>query len=209
MIDFDNDNLAGNLPDSFAKDGESNNYKILENERIAVEEHLRDIWDIYEILDIDNAKGKILDCYGERVGQARGQATDEQYIFMVKSRIMRSLCNGAYPSVLQSMVLTFGCSAKDICIEETDEPCHIKMITLPLDVLNSCDMTVNQITQIIKSILPICITVDTFSLEGTFEFSDSESEYNGLKGFNDVEGGSLGGYLGYMSSDENEPILPI
>lgn len=209
MIDFDNENLAKNLPDAFAKDSDSNNYKILENEKYVLGEHLDHIWDIYTILDIDNATGKTLDRYGERVGQSRGLAADDKYLIMIKARIMRNIGNGTYPSILQSMVLTFGCTADKIYIEETDEPCHIKTVTLPLDVLNSCDMTVKQVTQIIKSLLPICVTVDTVALEGTFEFSDSESDYDDKKGFNDAEGGSLGGYLGYMSSDENEPILPI
>jgi len=212
MIDFDNENLAKNLPDAFAKDSDSNNYKILENEKYVLSEHLDDIWDIYTILDIDNATDKTLDRYGERVGQARGSAADDKYLIMIKARIMRNIGNGTYPSVLQSMALTFGCETTDISIKEADEPCHIEEISLPLavlDTVNGCGMTAKQVTQIIKSLLPICVTVDTVALEGTFEFSDSENDYDYKKGFNDAEGGSLGGYLGYMSSDENEPILPI
>lgn len=209
MIDFDKDNYAKNLPDSFVKDKDSNNYKILENERYVVEEHLNDLYGIYEILNIDNAYGKTLDIYGERVGQPRGLATDSQYILMIKAKIMRSLGNGTYPSVLKSLCMTFGCNAEQVYIMETEEPCQVKMVTLPLDILNTSGMTVNQVTQLIKSILPICITIDSLSLEGTFEFSDGENDYDETKGFCDAEGGSIGGYLGYMSSDENEPILPI
>ncbi len=209
MIDFNKDNYAKNLPDSFAKDTNSNNYKILEINRATVEEHLEDLYDIYEILNIDNAQGKTLDKYGERVGQVRGLATDQQYLLMIKGKIMRSLGNGSYPSVLRSLVMTFNCSASSVHIEETDQPCRIKMVTLPLDILNSCDMTVKQVVQLVKSLLPVCVTIEALSLEGTFEFAGSENVYDEAKGFGDVEGGSVGGYLGYMSSDENEPILPI
>lgn len=209
MIDFKKDNYAKNLPDSFRKDIESNNYKILENERLAVENHLTDIYGIYEILNLDNAYGKTLDRYGERVGQPRGLATDEQYILMIKAKILRALGNGTYSSVLNSLCMTFGCEPENVYIEETEEPCYVKMITLPLDILNSSGMAVTQVTQLIKTLLPICIRLDGLSLEGTFEFADSENVYDEAKGFCNVEGGSIGGYLGYMSSDENEPILPI
>ena len=209
MIDFKKDNYAKNLPDSFRKDIESNNYKILENERLAVEEHLNDLYGVYEIINLDNAYGKTLDRYGERVGQPRGLATDEQYILMIKAKILRALGNGTYSSVLNSLCMTFGCEPSQVYIEETEEPCYVKMVTLPLDILNSSGMTVTQVTQLIKTLLPICIRLDGLSLEGTFEFADSENVYDEAKGFCDVEGGSIGGYLGYMSSDGNEPILPI
>lgn len=209
MIDFKNDNLVKNLPDSFAKGNESNNYKILENERLSVEEHLSDLYEIYEILELDNARNKTLDRYGERAGQPRGPATDEQYIFMIKAKIMRALGNGTHESVLKSICATFGCEADKVYIKETDEPCCVEMVTLPLDILNTSGMTVKQVTQIIKSLLPICIRIETLSLEGTFEFADSEDTYSETKGFCDAEGGNMGGYLGYISSDTNEPILPI
>lgn len=209
MIDFNKDNYAKNLPDSFRKDNESNNYKILENERLSIEEHLADLYGIYEIINIDNAYGKTLDQYGERVGQPRGLATDSQYILMIKAKIMRALGNGTYPSVLRSLCITFGCEAEQVYIEETDNPCQVKMVTLPLNILNSSGMTVNQVTQLIKSILPICIRMDSLSLEGTFEFADSENDYDETKGFCDAESGNIGGYLGYISSDTNEPVLPI
>ena len=209
MIDFNNDNLVKNLPDAFEKSKGSNTYKILEISRLSIEKHLEDLYEIYEILDLDNAKGKTLDRYGDRVGQARGLASDEQYLLMIKAKAMRILSNGSYPSTLRSLCLTFGCSAEKVHIEETDNPCQIKMITLPLDILNTSGMTVKQVTQIIKTLLPICIRMDSLSLEGTFEFADSENDYSKTKGFCDVEGGNDGGYLGYLSSDENEPILPI
>lgn len=209
MIDFNKDNYAKNLPDSFAKEADSNNYKILETERAAVEEDLADLYGIYEIINIDNAYGKTLDRYGERVGQPRGLATDEQYILMIKAKIMRALGNGTYSSVLKSLCETFGCEPEQVYIEETDEPCLVNMVTLPLDILNKSGMTVTQVTQLIKTLLPICVRLDSLSLEGTFEFAEGEGVYDEAKGFCDVEGGSIGGYLGYMSSDENEPILPI
>lgn len=208
MIDFNKDNYVKNLPDSFYKDTDGNNYKILENERLSIEEHLADLYGVYEILNVDNAYGKTLDRYGERVGQPRGLAADSQYILMIKAKIMRALGNGTYPSILKSLCMTFGCNAEQVYIEETEEPCQIKMVTLPLSILNTSGMTAKQTIALVKSLLPICVRLDGVSLEGTFEFSDSEDEYDEVRGFADDEGG-VGGYFGYMSSDENDPILPI
>ena len=53
MIDFNNDNLVKNLPDAFEKSKGSNNYKILEISRLSIEKHLEDLYEIYEILDLE------------------------------------------------------------------------------------------------------------------------------------------------------------
>lgn len=165
MIDFKKDNYAKNLPDAFRKDTDSNNYKILENERIAVEEHLNDLYGIYEIINLDNAYGKTLDRYGERVGQPRGLATDEQYILMIKAKIMRALGNGTYPSVLTSLCATFGCEPESVYIEETEEPCNVGNVVLPIDVLNA-DITADFIIDIVKNLLPVCVSIDSISVVG-------------------------------------------
>ena len=209
MLDFNRTELEKNLPDSYCKANGSNNQKLLETEKASLDEHTKDLWDLFSILDIDNGFGKTLDRYGARVGQARGAASDEKYIILIKSKIMRNLNNGAYPSILKSLCATFDCSPDEVFIGETENPCSVSMVSLPLDVINRVGMTASQILAIVKSLLPICVTLDSVSLEGTFEFSDSENEQSATKGFTDVEGGSIGGYFGYMSGDDSEPILPI
>lgn len=210
MIEFNKEDLAQNLPDSFRKDSDGNNWKILENERLAVEEHLNDVYDIYNILDLDNAYGKTLDYYGERVGQSRGQATDEQYIAIIKAKIMRNLGNGTFPSVIASLCATFDCNVEEVKIEESEEePCLVQKVTLPLYILINSNMNLAQVTALVKSLLPICVRLEAIELTGTFEFADGEGDYDETKGFCDVEGGSIGGYLGYDPRDKNEPILPI
>ena len=96
---FDKDNYAKNLPDAFAKNPESNNYKILEIEHTAQVDMLKTLHEIYECLNLEKATGKTLDRYGDRVGQIRGAATDEQYRTMIKARMLRNLTNGSYKSV--------------------------------------------------------------------------------------------------------------
>ena len=89
-----NENLVKNLPDAYKKTTDSNNFKILEVERLALSDVRASLQEVANILDINNAKGKTLDLYGERVGQARGLADDDKYLLMIKAKLMRNLSNG-------------------------------------------------------------------------------------------------------------------
>lgn len=204
-----NSNLVKNLPDAFKKTTDSNNFKILEIERIACND-LRDrLRDISDILDINNATGKSLDMYGERVGQPRGLATDDKYILMIKSKIMRNISVGTYPSVVNAICETFNCEPSQVLITENEEACTITVAALPLAIINAAGLTTSQTVAMIKAMLPVGISVKTFMFEGTFEFSDSENDYDEEKGFCVVEGGTVGGYLGVTNADINEELLPI
>ena len=196
MIDFNKDNYAKNLPDSFKKDIKSNNYKILELERLSIEEHLNNLYSIYEIFNIDNAYGKTVDKYGERVGLKRGNLNDKQYIAMIKANIMRMLGNGTYSSVLNSICTIFGCEPISVYIEESNDPCCIERITLPLNVLNINNINVQQAIDTIKTLLPITIQFkNNLNLEGTFEFGTISNNYDNEKGFGNIEQ-TIGGFFG-------------
>ena len=90
---FNKLNHAKNLPDAYRKDKDSNNYKILEVERDAVSQLNAMLNQIYEITDLENATGKTLDLYGEKIGQDRGKATDEQYRVLIRAKAVRNLVN--------------------------------------------------------------------------------------------------------------------
>lgn len=199
MSEFVKDNHVKNLPDVFCKSKESNNFKLLELERLTLEEYRKTMQELFDMIKLENATGKTLDLYGETVGQARGRATDEQYILMIKAKLMQNLSNGSYPSVLNSLCVTFDCKPSQIYIEESQEPCMVNVIKLPLEVIVKIDISPESTTKLIKSILPVGITLQNYLYEGTFTFSDYEDEYNENEGFCDVEGGTLGGYFGIAS----------
>lgn len=209
MKGFNSDNHALNLPDSYKKTKDSNNYKILEIERSAVNKERETLHEIENSRDLDKAKGKTLDLYGEMVGQARGRMSDDQFLLLIKSRIMRNLSNGSYESIKRALCATFNCQPSDISIIEKDEPCVVQSISLPIPILAQAGMSMAQTTTLIKSLMPVGVTLETTLLEGTFMFSDRENEYDAEAGFCDVEGGTLGGYLGSLGEETNETILPI
>lgn len=208
MAEFNFDNLAKNLPDCYKKDKDSNNYKILETERSATYELRTLLHNIESILDIDNATGATLDMYGKRYGQPRGQANDAQYITMIKSKIVRGLCNGSYKNIVDAICFTFGCNADDVCLSEMDIPMKVKLEKVPLDVIASSGFTAEQAQQIVQNLLPVTVILESVTFDGTFEFAETENEYDENAGFCDVEGGNIGGILGWASSEEGT-LLPI
>ncbi len=200
MSEFIKENHVMNLPDVFCKSKESNNFKLLELERLTIEEYRQTLRELFDMIDLDNAKGKTLDMYGETVGQSRGRASDEQYILMIKAKLMQNLSNGSYPSVLNSMCVTFNCEPSQIYIEESEMPCTVNAVKLPLEAVVKADMSTEQTTNIIKALLPVGVALKNYLYDGTFTFSGIENEYNENEGFCNVEGGTIGGYFGIASS---------
>lgn len=164
---------------------------------------------INNILDIDNATGETLDMYGERFGQARGNATDAQYIAMIKSKIIRALCNGSYKNIIDAICYTFGCTPKDVLITEDETPLTVHVEKVPLDKIIKAGFSSQQAEAIIKRLLPVSVTIETLQFEGTFEFGETEGEYDVEAGFGETLDGDTGGYLGLLGSQESIGELPI
>ena len=215
MSEFHFNNHAENLPDCYNKNEQSNNYKLLLIEKEAVDALRKDNTDVFEALDINNATGYTLDLYGAMVGQPRGVATDSQYRYMIRSKIMRNVSAGDYDSVIKSVIATFDCSPDEVYIKAKEDgegnfvPCTVEIVVLPLAVINKAGLTTRQTVQLIKQLLPVCVTLESFLFEGTFCFSDVENEYDENAGFCDVEDGTLGGYFGILYGEDDEPELPI
>ncbi len=208
MAEFYYDNLAKNLPDSYKKDTDSNNHKILEVERTANNASREGLEQIVNILDIDNAKGAVLDLYGERFGQARGKATDAQYIAMIKSKIIRGLCDGSYKNIVDAVCYTFNCGIDDVLITELS-PLKVTLEKLPLSAIITAGFDTKQAEQIIKNLLPVAVELESVLFEGTFEFGEAENEYDETTGFGETEDSEIGGYLGWTGSQETIDDLPI
>lgn len=209
MAIFHYDNLARNLPDCYKKDTSSNNYKILEVERqanVALRETLESI---NNILDISNATGKVLDMYGKKYGQLRGNATDAQYRTLIRAKIARSLASGSYKDIIDALCFTFSCTPDELLIADGQSPASVYVQDIPLDTILKAGFSASQAEQIIKSTLPLGTTCESMLFEGTFEFGADEYELDENAGFSEAENGEYGGYLGYTSSSEIEGDLPI
>ena len=199
-----------NLPDAYRKDTDSNNYKILNIQKIEIDGIKEDTEDVYNTLDLDQATGKTLDLYGDMLGQARGFATDDQYRVMIKAKIVRNLMTGSLDSIINAGCLMFGCDPSEMHIVEDESPASVKIISLPYRVINYVGLSASQVVELIIKLVPVGITVKSAELQGTFEFGTTDSEYDEEKGFAISEADqSIGGYLGYIYSSESEQPLPI
>ena len=128
------------LPDCYRKDPEGNNYKLLELGREETDNLRSDIRKVWDALDLNLAEGKTLDLYGDMLGQRRGLLNDEQYRFMILTRIGRNIVQGDYQSVMRALVLMFGGKQGDISLDdlelgEEDRPCVVKLTKFPIAVL--------------------------------------------------------------------------
>lgn len=202
------------MPDCYRKDQESNNVKILELGRLAAEQLRADIRAVLESLDLGHATGKTLDLYGDMLGQRRGLLNDEQYRYMLLSKIGRNTVQGDYNSIMGTLVLMFGSQMGDITlddleVEEEERPCVVRLTKFPVQILISAGFSSRQAVAMIESLLPICVTLAADNFEGTFEFAESAGAYDELAGFGNVEQ-TIGGYLGlYLGDDDKIPVLPI
>lgn len=217
MAIFNFDEFAKNLPDAFRKDKESNNYKLLQ-----VEKHIYNLIDamlqsIYNILDIDNATGAVLDAYGERLNVKRttdehlrallesGEITEEeykkradaQYLIRLKSAISQSMSDGSRDSVAKALAYVLSSTPDRIKLVE-EENNSVRLVDLPMSVLFDAGFTSDQIVKMVEDMLPEGVTV-VAEFTGTFEFADTYGEIDENSGFADLEG-TVGGYFGLLNA---------
>lgn len=202
-------NNVNKLPDSYAKGKSSNNYKLLNINEQAIADAKVDAQAVVDMLDMQQATGRTLELYGEMVGQKRGALNDIQYRYMILTRIGINVVQGNYETVIDAVKNMFGCGAEQIVIRDSEKPCRVRLETFPLELLVSAGFSSKQAIAMIESILPIGVRVDDANFEGTFEFAETEGEYDEAAGFADVEQ-TIGGYFGLLQGeDENSPILPL
>ena len=227
MKEYNHENQVKNLPDAYAKSKDSNNHKILETEARSVDKLSEETALTLKMLDLDfdlsaaTEEEKVLfsqtlNMYGAMLNQPRGLATDEQYRYLLKSKIVQSLSGGDFNSVISAICHTFNCDPSEISIVELDAPCTIRVEDMPIATINKAGFTAGQTVQIMKRLVPAGVAIESFSFDGTFEFAASEADMTddyATKGFTDTEANmqnenAQGGYLGLLSSGDEE-ILPI
>jgi len=197
------------LPDSYAKDINSNNYKLLNINEQAIADVKTDAQAIFDALDVLKATGRTLELYGEMVGQKRGALNDVQYRYMILTRIGINVAQGNYSTVINNAVQIFDCETSDIILKDGAKACTVEIEKFPLEVLINAGFSSTQAIAMLESLLPIGVTIDNGNFDGTFEFAETADEYDELAGFADVEQ-TMGGYFGLLvGDDENSPVLPL
>lgn len=189
------DDPIKNLPDAFKKNTNSNNYKLLQINKDTTDIIQTTASDLFNILNLSNAKGKVLDdIYGGRVHLRRGALSDEQYIIRLRAKIMQNTANGAFPNLIEALAYALQCDKSDIHIVESDKPNVVNIKDIPLEIIFDADFTIDDVIAMVENMLPVGVKIEERSFTGTFEFG-GENEYDLNKGFSD-ENNKIGGYLG-------------
>lgn len=195
--------LIRKLPDAYNKKTDSNNYKLLGLSEAGLDDLHNDIAAVLVATDIASSSGKTLDLLGEMLGKKRGTLDDDKYKYLLLTQIGQNTIAGDFNSVLNSFIAMFSLSPgdvtyDDISIEESETSGNIKVIKLPLKILNRAGFTTKQAIDLIRSVLPIGVGVESANFEGTFEFAETDTEYDENAGFGSLTDEDIGGYFGSL-----------
>lgn len=199
MIKFDDECFVKNLPDTYRKDVNSNNHKLLQMVKYSTDILRKDIQDVLTSLNLNEATGKTLDLYGEVVVQPRQGKTDAQYRLDILAKIIRNMSTGSYDSIINAICFSFGCNPDEVQIAETENAGEVDLLEIPLNIVEKIELSQNDIVNIITQMLPVGVSLNTFLFTGTFEFGSTENESDNDKGFaNDTQ--TIGGHFGNIAN---------
>ncbi|WP_028593336.1 hypothetical protein [Paenibacillus assamensis] len=203
------------LPDVISKEG-SSRFGAL------VEVWLKQMNDIAETLRvisewkaIDKAEGSTLEDIGGNVGQPRGQASDEVYRMLLRSKLARMNANGSLDSVIQVLALALQAEPHEFRLTEQHsdpvqpEPAAVHVSSVPYEKLNSAGLSPAQFITLVERLVAAGVRVSQVELTGTFALASvadklEVSEY-GLADELMTQGGTLGDL--YVPGDDYK--LPI
>lgn len=84
---------------------------------------------------VDNAKGLALDALGAKYGESRGQADDEFYRVMIKSKIIVRAGDATVDGILRAIQSSLNVLTKGILVEQIRQPIGQKTIDLSAEPL--------------------------------------------------------------------------
>lgn len=185
------------LTDNYNKSPVSNVYKLMQIAAGVIQENEDTLNRIGDWRDVDQAQGKVLDMLGTNVRQSRGQAPDEVYRIMIKSKIKRNLSNGSINTLIDFLSFILQIDKSEVKITELwtlGQPGDIK-IDLPSDKINATGLSRKQFGTLINLVTVAGVSAEVL-FEGTFAFSSVyDTSETATTGFAD-DAGTTGGTLG-------------
>jgi hypothetical protein len=204
------DNFIERLTDRYKKNVDSGVYKLMQVTAQHIQENEDDLNKILNWRDIDQAQGKALDELGKNVRQNRGQATDDVYRILIKSKIKRNLSNGSINTLIDFLSFILQVDKKTIKVTElwsSGQPATLK-VDCPNDAVSATGLSRAQFGTLINLVVAAGVKANVL-FEGTFGFSsnDTASETSSF-GFAD-DALTTGGTLGDTFDPANDYALPI
>lgn len=205
--------VMNNLPDSYCKSKDCNNYKLFQCITPEFDLLVRQILELRKSINIDYAHGGTLDKIALNVNQARGSVNDIVLRTLMKAKIAADMSEGTIDTLLDVIGFIIGDETNKSQVEEmyndseNPEPAAINII-VPAEGIIDAGVTLGQFVALITNIKAAGVRVYA-NLQGTFEFGEIAEygpEYD--TGFADIEQ-TTGGSLGILYDPENDEPLPI
>lgn len=149
------ENKVHRLPDYYEKSYGSNNWKILELQHQGARLLSAEVELVRIASDITKATGYALDVWGEIEGLQRNGLDDEAYRGQLLVQIARDMISVDYTQWYQTVLQTFGRSADEIVMRETENPFEYEFTKFPLSAVTDIGLDINTATSLIEAILPI------------------------------------------------------
>lgn len=174
-------NNAKRLPDAYAKNTDSNIYKLLQLVNLLYNDLKIDLTCIDKSRDIHEATGKTLDRYGEMINVSRGGATDEQYRTKILSQIARYVTESDCNSVISAIAIIFDVPVTDISIIEEDM--KVEILGLTMEMLEKSGYKSREIEAMIRGLIPIGVEMSPPKYAGTLEVMGNKSYFGFPSGY--------------------------
>lgn len=209
------DKMLERLTDNYNKHPQSNISKLLKLVAKELDDIKVQLKKIEEWRDIDKAEGEVLNRIGYNVEQFRGQASDEIYRVLIKSKIARNRSNGTINKIIEVISMALGVEPKDIGIKEMyldefdPEPAAISVISVPIAKILEIGMTGSQFAKLIAQMTAAGVGVREIELYGTFLLSSQPDviETDPDTGLADIDM-TQGGELGMIYQPDKDIELP-
>lgn len=195
--------LLDKLGTNFAKEQNSNNYKLLNMAYKQLKKLEEEFNKQLSWMDIEKAEGYALDMLGLRVGLPRGTMDDAKYRIRIRAKIAQNLSDGTINTVVEALAMALNTPVTNIHINplwEDGHPATVRIEEVPVSVLNTAGMTEDELIDITRSIIAAGIKVESINLKGTFKFSPIPDQVvvNNQTGFSNIAmdtGGKFGSIL--------------
>jgi hypothetical protein len=191
------DKFLDRLTGFYNTDPESNVNKLAQIAASVIQEGEDTLNTIANWRDVDQAQGDALDMLGANVRQNRGQAPDEVYRVLIKSKIKRNLSNGSINTLIDFLSMILQTPKTTIKITELwtlGQPADLK-IDVPVDKINATGLSRAQFGTLINLVTVAGVNAEVL-FEGTFRFAmDDATPETSANGFSD-DTGTNGGTLG-------------
>lgn len=165
-------NNVKRLPDAYDKQALSNISKVLQLAYELAETQENDSNDIDGSRSIENAYGKTLDRYGEMYGVDRGGATDQQYRTLILVQMGKNAVQADSNSIIKAIELAM--QSEGVSLHEGNMTVSIE--GLSTTAYEESGFTADEVKQLISSLLPIGISLESVLFSGTLLVFDETVE---------------------------------